>query len=68
MAIPAISSSNAARAATGSFRSNAGIRSTNAASSGSITVVPPPERASCRRDYFGCILMPASMRIDSAFM
>ncbi len=57
-------SSKARRAATGSARSITGSRSTIAASSGSIIALPPPILVT----YFGCMRMPASMRIDSAFM
>ena len=57
--------SNAWRAATGSERSIAGSTSTSAASSGSI-IASASARSS--RLYLGCMRMPASMRIDSAFM
>ena len=64
-------SSKARRAATGSARSILGSSSIMAASSGSITSVPPPSGATRRAlvpTYLGCIRMPASMRIDSALM
>ena len=68
--MPASISSKAWRAATGSTRSILGSRSTMAASSGSIMTVPPPSprTGSAASSYFGCIRMPASMRIDSALM
>ena len=57
-------SSKARRAATGSDKSILGSMSIMAASSGSIMTGLPR----VRRGYFGCILMPASIRIDSALM
>ena len=57
------SSSKARRAATGSERSITGSASTSAASSG-----PSSQRSPVVGIYFGCMRMPASMRIDSAFM
>ena len=59
-----MSDSKPCRAASGSVSSKTGMASAYAANSGSITSSPPPAHAV----YFGCIRMPASMRIDSALM